>query len=66
MEKYVRWFAGLDQYQQLLLAFGFVLGIAAFGTAAATDNPVFLVLAVFWFVVAPAAVWVIDSYEDSE
>ena len=64
MEKYVRWFAGLDQYQQLLLAFGFFLGIAAVGTAAATDNPVFLALAVFWLVVAPAAVWLIDSREE--
>jgi hypothetical protein len=66
MDKYVRWFAGLDKYQQLLLAFGFVFGIAAFATAAATDNPVFLALALFWLVVAPAAVWVIDSYEDTE
>lgn len=64
MAKYVRWFAGLDQYQQLLLASGFVFGIAAFGTAAATDNPVFLAVAVFWIVVAPAAIWLIESQED--
>lgn len=66
METFVRWFAGLGQYQQVLLACGFFFGIAAFGTAAATDNPVFLALALFWFVVAPAAVWVIDSREDDE
>lgn len=65
METFIRWFAGLDNYQQLLLGVGFVFGIAAFGTAAATDNPVFLALAVFWFVVVPVAVWVVESREDS-
>jgi len=64
MEKYVRWFAGLGQSQQLLLAVGICIGIAAFATAVATDNPVFLALAVFWLFVAPTAVWLIDTLDD--
>lgn len=57
MEKYVRWFAGLGQFYQILTAGGLCLGLAAFATAVATTNPVFLLVALFWLAVAPAVVW---------
>ncbi|MXR51960.1 hypothetical protein GRX03_10155 [Halovenus sp. WSH3] len=58
MERYIRWFAGLDGFYQLLVAGGLVVGIGAVGTAAATENPLFLLVGAFWLVVAPAVVWV--------
>lgn len=57
MESYVRWFARLGQFYQVLTAGGLCLGLAAFATAVATTNPVFLLVALFWLGVAPAGVW---------
>lgn len=64
MEKYVFWFAKLRRPYQILVAGALFIGIAAFGTAAATDNPIFLVLALFWLAVAPAVVWFASNQED--
>lgn len=63
MEKYVLWFAELEPFYKILVAGALFIGIAAFGTGMATENPVFLAVGVFWLLVAPAAVWVLAARE---
>lgn len=63
MERYVLWFARLERFYQILVAGALFIGIAAFGTGLATENPIFLVLAILWILVAPAIVWLSSSYE---
>jgi len=63
MEKYVLWFAKLDPFYKVLVAGALFIGIAAFGTGVATENPVFLAVGVFWLLVAPAAVWFLSARE---
>lgn len=66
MEKYILWFAGLRRFNQILVAGAVFFGMAAFATGIATENPVFLVLAVFWLVVAPATVWWAAAREQNQ
>lgn len=63
MEKYVLWFAKLERFYQILVAGALFVGIAAFGTGVATENLVFLVVAAFWLLIAPAVVWIATKQE---
>ena len=63
MEKYVLWFATLEPFYKILVAGALFVGIAAFGTGMATENPVFLGVGAFWLLVAPAVVWLSAARE---
>lgn len=56
LEQYLRWFAELSQPYQLLVAGSVLVGMMALITAIGSRNPVFLLIAAFWFLVAPASV----------
>jgi len=64
MEKYLRWFAGLVPFYQILLVVAFVLGLTAVMTGLNEGNPVFLVLGVFWLVVGPGVVWLLSERDN--
>jgi hypothetical protein len=55
-ERYLRWFAELGLFYQILIAGSVLVGMVALMTSMALRNPVFLLVAVFWFLVAPAAI----------
>lgn len=63
MERYIRWFARLHLYYQILFAGAFVFGLAALLSGLATRNPVFILLAAFWLLAAPAAIWLSERNE---
>jgi len=63
MEKYVLWFARLERFYQILVALALFVGLAAFGTGVGTQNPAFLVVGVFWLLVAPGVVWLASGRE---
>jgi len=63
MEKYVLWFARLERFYQILVGAALLVGLAAVGTGVGTSNPVFLLVGVFWLLVAPAAVWAVSTRE---
>ena len=63
MEKYVRWFAKLGRFYQILVALALFVGLAAVGTGVGTSNPAFLAVGAFWLLVAPAVVWLATRQE---
>jgi len=48
MEEYLLWFVKLDPFYRIVVGLAVVIAILALGTAAATDNPVFLVVGALW------------------
>jgi|APHM01.1.fsa_nt_gi hypothetical protein len=55
-EGYLRWFAKLGLFYQILIAGSVLAGMVALITSLALRNPFFLFIAVFWFLVAPASI----------
>lgn len=55
-ERYLQWFAGLGLFYQILIGGSVLVGMVALMTSLALRNPVFLLVAVFWFLVAPATI----------
>ena len=55
-EQGIRWFAELSRPYQLMIAGSVLVGMMAVITALGSRNPLFLLIAGFWFLVAPAAV----------
>lgn len=55
-ERYLRWFAELGLFYQILIAGSVLVGMVAVITSLALRNPVFLLVAVFWFLAAPATI----------
>jgi len=66
MERHIRWFATLHLYYQIMFAGAVVFGMAALFSGLATRNPIFIALAVFWLLVAPAAIWLSERREGEE
>jgi len=64
MEQYLRWFVTLHAYYQILVAGALLFGFAALLSGLSTRNPVFVLLAVFWLLVAPATIWLSERRED--
>jgi|APHM01.1.fsa_nt_gi hypothetical protein len=56
VEQILRWFAELQRPYQFMIAGSVLVGMMAVITALGSRNPLFLLIAVFWFFVAPAAV----------
>ncbi|MFB6229300.1 MAG: hypothetical protein ABEH88_12250 [Halobacteriales archaeon] len=62
-EQILRWFAGLARPYQLLVAGAVLVGMMSLMTSMALSNPWFLLIAAFWFFVAPATVALADARE---
>ncbi len=62
-EQVLRWFAGLDRPYQLMVAASVLVGMMALMTSMALGNPWFLLIAAFWFVVAPGTVALASARE---
>lgn len=62
-EQVLRWFATLARPYQLLVAAAVLVGMLSLMTALALSNPWFLLIAAFWFFLAPATVALADARE---
>jgi hypothetical protein len=63
MENYVRWFARLGRYYQVLLASALFVGIGAVAIGTGTQNFLFVVVGVVWILGGSGVVWVADRRE---
>jgi hypothetical protein len=66
IEGVLRWVATLQLFYQVLLAGAFLFGAVALLFGLSTGNPAFVAVAVFWLVVAPAAIRLSERSEADE
>jgi hypothetical protein len=65
MERYLRWFARLGRFYQIVLTAAVLVGLLAIAASALADSPLFLLVGVGWLVGGSAVVWIADRRERS-
>jgi hypothetical protein len=65
MERYLRWFARLGRFYQIVLTAAVLVGLLAIAASALADSPLFLLVGVAWLVGGSAVVWIADRRERS-
>lgn len=63
MERYLRWFARLGRFYQIILTVAVLVGLLAIAVSAVSNNPLFTLVGVLWLVGGSAVVWIADRRE---
>lgn len=66
MEEYIRWFATLDMFYQILFAAALFVGVLAVFSGAATGNGVFVALGTMWAIGGPGVIWIVSRWESDD
>ncbi len=61
--RYLTWLGELDPFYRILVYLGILAGLSLIGASLAAEEPLFLLVGVFWLVVGSVVVWFATRFE---